>query len=106
MEPVFYGTLTEKGFQAEGTLVLLTLRQSEVLKELIQGRSNQQIASNLGISEQTVKNYMTELLQFSDSESRTQLVSRMLNGKIKIAISPYRHRNKREGLLTAGVGVV
>ena len=51
----------------------LTPRESQVLQMIALGKSNKTIASELGISEQTVKNYVSELLYKLGVESRTQL---------------------------------
>ena len=51
----------------------LTPRESQVLQMVTLGKTNKAIAYELGISEQTVKNYVSELLFKLDAESRTQL---------------------------------
>jgi two-component system, NarL family, response regulator DegU len=50
----------------------LSPRQMEILVEVTHGRSNQEIASALSISQQTVKNHMTEILKRLDVQDRTQ----------------------------------
>jgi DNA-binding NarL/FixJ family response regulator len=44
----------------------------EVLEYLVQGASNKAIASNLGISQQTVKNHMTNILRKLGAGDRTE----------------------------------
>jgi DNA-binding NarL/FixJ family response regulator len=52
--------------------VMLTPRLEEVRALLRQGMSNKQIASNLGISEGTVKNYMSDIFRALQVSNRTQ----------------------------------
>jgi DNA-binding NarL/FixJ family response regulator len=49
----------------------LTRRESEVLRLLAQGLSDRDIAAALSISERTVGNHVTHLLQKLDVDSRT-----------------------------------
>jgi DNA-binding NarL/FixJ family response regulator len=48
----------------------LTVRQCEILRELRTGASNRQIALKLLISEQTVKNYISQILTRLDLSNR------------------------------------
>lgn len=52
--------------------VMLTPRMEEVRALLRQGMSNKMIAVNLGISEGTVKNYMSEIFRALNVSNRTQ----------------------------------
>lgn len=52
--------------------VLLTPRMEEVRQLLRQGMSNKRIASTLGLSEGTVKNYMSEIFRALNVSNRTQ----------------------------------
>ena len=52
----------------------LTGRQFETLRMLVQGRPNKAIARELGISEATVKVYVTAILRAMNVASRTQVV--------------------------------
>jgi DNA-binding NarL/FixJ family response regulator len=54
-------------------LDLLTDRQREVLALLADGRSNREIARSLFVSEGTVKNHVTQILQTLDVTDRTRL---------------------------------
>jgi len=50
----------------------LSTREMEVLTHVTQGMSNKEIAANLGISHQTVKNHVTSILRKLGVEDRTQ----------------------------------
>lgn len=52
----------------------LTQKQELVLRELLDGRSNREIADTLSISEETVKTHVTALLRHFDVQNRTQAV--------------------------------
>ena len=54
-------------------LFKVTPREKEVLSLICNGLSNKEIAARLGISEQTVKNYVSALMEKSRTRSRTQL---------------------------------
>jgi DNA-binding NarL/FixJ family response regulator len=60
-------------YEDEGQfLAPLSPREMEILELVIQGMSNREIAHNLGISHQTVKNHMTSILGKLGVEDRTQ----------------------------------
>lgn len=50
----------------------LSAREMEVLKHIVEGRSNKEIALALGISPQTVKNHVTSILRKLGVDDRTQ----------------------------------
>lgn len=52
----------------------LSEREMEVLNLVVEGKSNKEIASLLGISHQTVKNHITSILRKFGVEDRTQAV--------------------------------
>lgn len=52
----------------------LTAREHHVLTGMARGRSNQQIATDLGISENTVKNHVRSILEVLQAPSRTAAV--------------------------------
>ncbi|TDE86061.1 response regulator [Deinococcus sp. S9] len=54
----------------------LTPRESEVLPLLAQGYSNKEIAKNLGVSPDTVKDHLARLYAKLDAGDRTEAVSR------------------------------
>ena len=53
-------------------LVPLSPREMEILQHIAQGKSNKEIAFELGISRQTVKNHMTSILHKLAVNDRTQ----------------------------------
>lgn len=52
----------------------LTRREAEVLRLMAEGRSNKMIGEHLFISEKTVKNHVSSILQKMDVDDRTQAV--------------------------------
>ncbi|MFC1990317.1 LuxR C-terminal-related transcriptional regulator [Chloroflexota bacterium] len=52
----------------------LTTRETEILNYIAQGDLNKQIASKLGISEQTIKNHVTSILRKLNANARTEAV--------------------------------
>jgi two-component system response regulator DegU len=52
----------------------LTPRETEILNYMAKGFLNKQIASQLDISEQTIKNHVTSILRTLDANARTQAV--------------------------------
>jgi len=58
----------------EPEVALLTLRQLEVLSRLCQGKTNKQIATELGLSEKTVKAHVTAIFKVLGVVNRTQAV--------------------------------
>ena len=54
----------------------LTLRQREVLAKLQDGKSNKEIAREMGLAEITVKLHVTAILRAFNAENRTQVVVR------------------------------
>jgi DNA-binding NarL/FixJ family response regulator len=60
--------------EAEAFLSPLTPREMEILKYIGQGFLNKQIAAELGISEQTIKNHVTSILRKLNANARTEAV--------------------------------
>jgi len=52
----------------------LTSRETEILEYIAKGFLNKQIASELGISEQTIKNHVTSILRKLNANARTEAV--------------------------------
>lgn len=63
---------TQHYTQDSGSLTPLSTREMEVLEYLVQGASNKVIAVSLGISQQTVKNHMTNILRKLGVGDRTE----------------------------------
>ena len=64
-----HATYTSDG---EETLMPLSQREMEVLAYIVQGASNKVIAATLGISQQTVKNHMTNIFRKLNVGDRTE----------------------------------
>ena len=60
--------------EGEGFMSPLTPREIEILRIIAQGRLNKQIAAELGISEQTIKNHVTSILRKLNANARTEAV--------------------------------
>jgi two-component system, NarL family, response regulator DegU len=60
--------------EAEAFISPLTPREMEILKYIGQGLLNKQIAIELGISEQTIKNHVTSILRKLNANARTEAV--------------------------------
>jgi DNA-binding NarL/FixJ family response regulator len=54
-------------------MTTLTRRERDVLRLLVEGDSNREIAERLGIREQTVKDHVSALLKKFDARSRVAL---------------------------------
>lgn len=61
--------------------MLLTSREQDVLKLVIKGLSNREIAETLFISEHTVKNHMSNIFQKLGVSDRTQLIAKVYRNK-------------------------
>lgn len=64
---------------AERALACLTRRESEVLRSLVKGHSNKEIARELGLSPRTVENHRANLMKKLEARHVTQLVSLWLS---------------------------
>jgi two-component system response regulator DegU len=60
--------------EAEAFISPLTPRETEILQYIAQGFLNKQIAAELGISEQTIKNHVTSILRKLNANARTEAV--------------------------------
>ncbi len=57
-----------------GLISPLTERETEILNYIARGFLNKQIATTLGISEQTIKNHVTSILRKLNATARTEAV--------------------------------
>ncbi|MBI2868354.1 MAG: response regulator transcription factor [Chloroflexi bacterium] len=60
--------------EAEALISPLTPRETEILNYIARGYLNKQIAGELGISEQTIKNHVTSILRKLNANARTEAV--------------------------------
>ncbi|ALX50342.1 response regulator [Lentibacillus amyloliquefaciens] len=67
-------TVAENAVEYHKPLHLLTRRECEVLQLLADGKSNRGVAERLYISEKTVKNHVSNILQKMNVNDRTQAV--------------------------------
>lgn len=85
-EPVLHPRIVKKLMQRvsrkEPQIEPLTLKEMEVLKELVKGKSNKEIATDLFISETTVKTHVSSILQKMGVKDRTQAVIKALQHKL------------------------
>jgi DNA-binding NarL/FixJ family response regulator len=54
--------------------IKLSIREEQIVRLLLRGRTNKEIAAGLGISEKTVKHYMTILMQKLQARNRLEVV--------------------------------
>ncbi|WP_086931651.1 helix-turn-helix domain-containing protein [Agarilytica rhodophyticola] len=65
----------------------MTPRQKTICKELIEGKTYQQIGDHLCISKYTVKFHCREIYREHKVNNRKQLMAHIITGKIKISIT-------------------
>lgn len=71
--------------EPEQRFIPLSPRETEILRSVTRGMSNKEIATDLGISQQTVKNHMTSILRKLNVEDRTQAaVTALRHGWVRI----------------------
>lgn len=64
---------------------ILTKREKEVFELLVLNKNTREIAENLGISEKTVRNHISNTMQKLEVKSRAQAVVELLKlGEISI----------------------
>lgn len=79
------GELGFKEVEYRKPLHILTRRECEVLQMLADGKSNRSIGESLYISEKTVKNHVSNILQKMNVNDRTQaVVEAIKNGWVKV----------------------
>ena len=57
----------------------LSVREKEILTQLLWGKSNKEISVELGISDKTVKNHLWKIYRKLDVDSRTQLFHKLIS---------------------------
>ncbi|MEG1482323.1 response regulator transcription factor [Clostridium sp.] len=67
-----------KDYKDISDLTLFTERELEIIREICKGYSNKEISNSLFISEGTVKNYITSILQKTNLNHRTQIAIKYL----------------------------
>jgi DNA-binding CsgD family transcriptional regulator len=78
---------------------LLTYRETEILGSVSQGLRNGEIASQLGISEDTVKNHITAIMNKTGLRSRLQLALLFIRSQPdQVALSLAYQSGYRDGL--------
>lgn len=78
-------SISDKGIEYRKPLHLLTKRECQVLQLLADGKSNRAVAETLYISEKTVKNHVSNILQKMNVNDRTQaVVSAIRKGWVEV----------------------
>jgi two-component system nitrate/nitrite response regulator NarL len=70
--------VAEEAGTSDTTRPALTARELQIADAIADGRSNREIAAQLGITEQTVKNHLTNIFEKMGVSSRLQLALVML----------------------------
>lgn len=73
----------------------LTIREREILNWVASGMTNKEIATQLGISDQTVKNHLKNILQKLHLENRVQLTRYALDKGLVNRKAGLFHKRKR-----------
>src|SRR5690606_34521525 len=68
-----FSKMTTEEVERDSRIDELTEREKEIMKKLGEGMSNKEISESLYISEGTVKNHITSILNKLDLRDRTQL---------------------------------
>ena len=64
---------------AIATTAPLSKKQEQVLRLLMDGQTNREIAKALFVSEETIKTHVSAILRYFDAENRTQAVRAAVN---------------------------
>ena len=79
------GITQEEKAKVIDVLDALTDRQREILWYLVQGKPNKTIASNLGVTEFTVKGHITRILAALNVKNRTEVVYTLAAAEVNVA---------------------
>ena len=71
---------TEPQVQINPDSVRMTEREKEIFALMLQGKKRKEIASELYVSESTVKKYSTEIYKKFGVENRVELISKIFHG--------------------------
>lgn len=78
----------------QGQMVVLSPRESAVLRFVLRGLENKEIADELGIAESTVRTYLASLFSAVDAHNRVEVCAWAMtypHALAGIAASPHRH---------------
>lgn len=78
-------TLTKLAAEAKEKLKRLTIRERQVLEQIVEGRMNKVIANRLEISEKTVERHRSNLMKKLDAQSVAELVKLSMTAEIMTA---------------------
>ena len=78
-------TLTKLASEAKKKLKRLTIRERQVLEQIVEGRMNKVIANRLEISEKTVERHRSNLMKKLDAQSVAELVKLSMTAEIMTA---------------------
>lgn len=81
-------------------VVQLSIREDQIVRLLLRGRTNKAIAISLNISEKTVKNYMTILMQKLHARNRLEVVIAAQALAAEEQIRPARNEPSKPRLLS------
>jgi DNA-binding NarL/FixJ family response regulator len=65
-------------------MTTLTNRQEDVLLQIMKGKTNNQIAKTLFVSNETVKEHVSTILKITNLENRTQLAVWGFRRRVKV----------------------
>ncbi|MCR9209905.1 MAG: LuxR C-terminal-related transcriptional regulator [bacterium] len=71
--------------EAKEKLKRLTIRERQVLEQIVEGRMNKVIANRLEISEKTVERHRSNLMKKLDAQSVAELVKLSMTAEIMTA---------------------
>ncbi|MGZ5198345.1 MAG: response regulator transcription factor [Telluria sp.] len=74
-----------------GRMASLTPREHEVLRHVVDGRLNKQIAADLGIAEKTIKVHRARAMEKMGASSLADLVRKTFELDVGAVVSPHSH---------------
>jgi len=101
MERVRYREMTLEGIDRLG----LTEREDQVVRNLVKGWTNKEIARELGITEQTVKAHIRQIMTKIGTTTRTGVLSKLLSARVDSAM-PMAVQNGFGPVQAGGCGLV